>query len=328
MSDPQNPYNRAYQPTQSYPAPNPAGQPNPAAPNPAGQAYPPGPAYPQAPPYGPGAPYPAPYPPYGPQGHPYGTPRPVPEPRNGFGITALVLALVGLALAFIPFTGFLAVILGGIAVVFGLLGLGRVRSGQATNKVMPIVGAVLGLIAMVVGVIATVLVVSAALRLASGQEAAGASRSSAPTPSLSRAAPLPPLSPSSAPAAPNRQTGPAPGTFTWEDGLAVEVSPPRAVTFSETACCGTSGSGIAFTVRLTNNTGKIVEPYAVQTSLTIDGVNSDQIFDSEKSFGGLSDPVAPGQTLTVDVAFDGTGSSLVLEIGGFPYDDALFTATL
>ncbi|MDQ3761616.1 MAG: hypothetical protein M3460_07925 [Actinomycetota bacterium] len=36
-------------------------------------------------------------------------------PRNGFGITAVVLAVIGL----VPFTGFIALILGLLAVVFG-----------------------------------------------------------------------------------------------------------------------------------------------------------------------------------------------------------------
>ncbi len=272
MSDPEHPYDRAYRPGQPYPA---------------------------------AQPYPAQDPqPYDPQGHPYAVPGGIP-PRNGFGITALVLALVGLAVAVVPFTEFLAIVFGGLAVVCGLLGLGRARSGQATNKVMAIVGAVLGLIAMVVGATATVIVITAA--------------------------PVPPHSPSTAPsgaADPTAQTGPAPGTFTWENGLAVEVSAPRAVTFSDTACCRTSGHGIAFTIHLINNTGEVVVPNAVQTSLTVDGVAAEQVVDIPRSFDALTNSIPPGLDLTVDIAFDATGSDLLLTIGGYPYDPALFTATL
>ncbi|MCA1708749.1 MAG: hypothetical protein LC808_37900, partial [Actinobacteria bacterium] len=51
-------------------------------------------------------------------------PPPAPTvPRNGFGIiTALVLALIGLVFGFVPFTGFIALILGMLAVLFGVLG--------------------------------------------------------------------------------------------------------------------------------------------------------------------------------------------------------------
>jgi hypothetical protein len=87
-------------------------------------------------------------------------------PRNGFGITALVLSLVGLVFSLIPLTGFIAVICGGIAVLFGLLGLGRARRGEATNKKMSIVGTVLGGLALVVGVIGIIIVFTATNKLA------------------------------------------------------------------------------------------------------------------------------------------------------------------
>ncbi len=65
-------------------------------------------------------------------------------PRNGFGITALVLALVGLVFGLVPFTGFIALILGMLAVLFGLLGWARARRGEATNRKMAVIATVLG----------------------------------------------------------------------------------------------------------------------------------------------------------------------------------------
>lgn len=79
-------------------------------------------------------------------------PDPAGPPRNGFGITALVLAIIGLVFGLVPFTGFVALILGVLAVLFGLLGLGRVRNGLATNKVMALAGTVLGVVAAALGV--------------------------------------------------------------------------------------------------------------------------------------------------------------------------------
>ncbi|RKT87439.1 membrane protein [Saccharopolyspora antimicrobica] len=79
-------------------------------------------------------------------------------PRNGFGITALVLALIGLVFGFLPLTGFLALILGALAVLFGLLGVARTRKGLATNKIMSWVGTALGGLSLVIGIWGVVIV--------------------------------------------------------------------------------------------------------------------------------------------------------------------------
>lgn len=102
-----------------------------------------------------------PFPPPHPHPHPYPAHQPEPEPRNGFGITALSLAVPGLVFGLVPLTGFLAVILGALAVIFGGVGLGRVRRGRATNRVMTWFGLVLGALALVLGVIGVVIVLSA-----------------------------------------------------------------------------------------------------------------------------------------------------------------------
>lgn len=77
------------------------------------------------------------------------TTAPVP-PRNSFGIIALALALVGLVSGLS--TGFLALILGALAVLFGLLGWARIRRGEATNRKMTVIGTVLGIGAVALGI--------------------------------------------------------------------------------------------------------------------------------------------------------------------------------
>lgn len=74
------------------------------------------------------------------------------EPKNGFGITALCLALVGLVFGLIPLTGFIAVICGALAVLFGLLGVGRAGRGEATNRKMNWIATVLGVGALALGI--------------------------------------------------------------------------------------------------------------------------------------------------------------------------------
>lgn len=82
------------------------------------------------------------------QPHPHYTP----QPRNGFGITALVLALIGAVFALIPLTGFIALILGALAILFGTLGFFRARKGIATNKRMSATSTILGALVAAAGI--------------------------------------------------------------------------------------------------------------------------------------------------------------------------------
>jgi hypothetical protein len=75
-------------------------------------------------------------------------------PRNGFGITALALSLIGLLFCLMPITGFIGLGLGLLGFLFAALGLGRVRKGVATNKGMSIAGLILSVLAIVGGFIA------------------------------------------------------------------------------------------------------------------------------------------------------------------------------
>lgn len=84
-----------------------------------------------------------------------------PVPRNGYGITALILAVAGLVFGVVPFTGPLALLCGGLAVLFGLLGLGRARRGIASNATMSIVASILGGLAALLGAWGVVLTLQA-----------------------------------------------------------------------------------------------------------------------------------------------------------------------
>lgn len=108
-----------------------------------------------APPYPPPSPYqhpPQPGPPAG--GYPpppyYGYPSPV-QPKNGLGIAALVLALVGLLGSWVPFVNAVSIVLGIVAIVLGVLGRGRAKRGTANNGGIAIAGVVLGALAIIVG---------------------------------------------------------------------------------------------------------------------------------------------------------------------------------
>ncbi|OBI50961.1 hypothetical protein A5707_14200 [Mycobacterium kyorinense] len=98
-----------------------------------------------------GTPYQYPYQPGGylPPGHTYfGYPAPPVTPRNGLGVVALVVAIVGLAMVWSVFGG---VILGIAAVAVGFFGWSRAKRGQANNGGVAIAGIALGVVAIVVG---------------------------------------------------------------------------------------------------------------------------------------------------------------------------------
>jgi hypothetical protein len=96
-----------------------------------------------------GAPHTGPLYPY-PPGYPPPSYGPVPPatPKNGLGIAALVLAVVGLLSVA---TVFAPIALGAIAVILGVIGRGRAKRGMADNGGVAIAGIVLGALAIVVG---------------------------------------------------------------------------------------------------------------------------------------------------------------------------------
>jgi heme/copper-type cytochrome/quinol oxidase subunit 2 len=91
---------------------------------------------------------PPPQQPYGGYQPPYGGYQPPPTgPKNGLGIAALVIAILGLVFCWTVIGG---VVLGVVAVIIGIVGRGRAKRGQATNGGVAIAGAVLGLLAVIV----------------------------------------------------------------------------------------------------------------------------------------------------------------------------------
>jgi len=74
--------------------------------------------------------------------------------RNGMGIAALILGILGLLTSWLLFGG----LFGLLAIVLGFVGLGRVRRGEASNRGMAITGIVLGLLSVAVAVLIGALV--------------------------------------------------------------------------------------------------------------------------------------------------------------------------
>ncbi|WEB45054.1 MULTISPECIES: DUF4190 domain-containing protein [Streptomyces] len=74
------------------------------------------------------------------------------QPRNGMGITALVLGLVGVVLGVFVFLFWLSWLPALLAVIFGAVGLSHARKGRATNKGMAVAGLALGIVGLLIAV--------------------------------------------------------------------------------------------------------------------------------------------------------------------------------
>jgi hypothetical protein len=84
-------------------------------------------------------------------------------PRNGAGIAALILGIIGATLAFTLLLSPLAVILGGLAIGFGVTAVRRVRRGEARNRASGLWGIWLGGLAALAGVGMSILLVVLAI---------------------------------------------------------------------------------------------------------------------------------------------------------------------
>ena len=78
------------------------------------------------------------------------------KPRNGAGVAALVLGLLGLVLALLVLPAPLGALLGLLAAVFGIMGISRAGRGDATNRGQAVTGLISGILALALGVFLTV----------------------------------------------------------------------------------------------------------------------------------------------------------------------------
>lgn len=79
------------------------------------------------------------------------------QPKNGFGVTALVLGIIALLMGFIPFVSlFTSIPLGLLGIIFGILGLVRVSKRVATNKVMTIFGLIASALAILLALTSSI----------------------------------------------------------------------------------------------------------------------------------------------------------------------------
>lgn len=265
------------------------------------------------------------------QPYPPPTPHYATPARNGFGITALVLAIIGCVFGLIPFTGFIALILGLLAILFGLLGMGRVRRRVANNKVMSIVGTLLGIVSTALGIWGIVIVFGAVDQFSRDME----NLSSAPLP----AAPADPAAGEGDPGAflgaenvaPTVSTVAFGETVTFTSGVAVTIGAPVDYEPTETAAIDENAErAMRMEVTVTNGSTEPI-PYLPSLTVSHGGVASTSVFDSGN---GLVDPpmtsLLPGDSTTYDAVF-GIGADVAdVQVewrDGFIGDPAIYTGS-
>lgn len=70
-------------------------------------------------------------------------------PKNGMGVSSLVLGIIGCIAAFVPFLFWIAFVLAVLGLIFGPVGIARARQGTATNLGVAVAGTILSGVALV-----------------------------------------------------------------------------------------------------------------------------------------------------------------------------------
>ncbi|MFG3529497.1 DUF4190 domain-containing protein [Streptomyces sp. NPDC047917] len=247
--------------------------------------------------------------------------------RNGLGIAALVLGVIGAVSGLIPFMFWLAGILGLIALILGLSGRGRAKRGEATNKGMATFGAVLGLISLVLAVVGAVITFKAVDDAVNdlNKAVSDTTASAKPKPGADSAKGG---GADKGDAGKKKDTGKAleaGDSAVYDDDLTVTVGDATSYTPDAYAAGHTKGQKAYRVAVVIENAGKEKFDSAlvsVSARAGQDGVDAEQIFDN-KVGAGFSGTVLPGKKVTVQFAFDtpADAKNLTVEVNpGFTYD--------
>ncbi|MES9510122.1 DUF4352 domain-containing protein [Streptomyces sp. NPDC000609] len=246
--------------------------------------------------------------------------------RNGLGIAALVLGVIGAVSGLVPFLFWLAGVLGLIALILGLAGRGRAKRGEATNKGVTTFGAVLGLISLILAVVGAVITFKAVGDAVDDLDKAvsDTTASAKPKPGDDSAK----GGDTDKAGAEKKDTGKAleaGDSAVYDDDLTVTVGDATSYTPDAYAAGHTKGKKAYRVAVVIENAGKEKFDSAlvsVSARAGKDGVDAEQIFDN-KVGAGFSGTVLPGKKVTVQFAFDAPADArnLTVEVNpGFTYD--------
>ncbi|WP_406450934.1 DUF4352 domain-containing protein [Streptomyces sp. NBC_00876] len=248
--------------------------------------------------------------------------------RNGLGIAALILGLIGAVSGLVPFLFWLAGILGTLALILGLVGRGRAKRGEATNKNMATFGAVLGLVALILSVVGAVITFKAVDDAVSDFDKALSDTTASAKPKAGGDSGKNAESGADSGDAKEKDTGKAleaGDSAVYDDDLTVTVGDATSYSAGSFAVGHTKGNKAYRVAVVIENAGKEKFDSAlvsVSARAGQDGVDAEQIFDG-KVGEGFSGTVLPGKKVTVLYAFDAPvdARTLTVEVNpGFTYD--------
>ncbi|WP_189821863.1 DUF4190 domain-containing protein [Streptomyces finlayi] len=271
---------------------------------------------------------------------PYGYPPQPEAPKNGMGVTALVLGIVGLVLGLAIVVFWLSWLPAVLAVIFGAVALGHVKKGIADNKGMALTGMIMGMVGVLLAVgggIFTMTTLRDSVREYEDQVLeVEASESPEPkSPELTEAekklAELEASRSAEADAEADAAKPKAFGTtYTFPDGVSVKVDKPVPYTASSTASGHTKGYR-TYTVKITMTNGskeKFDSLYAIPRFKDADEAEVQKVFDGDvpTSFRGS---LRPGKTKTAVYAYDlppeAAGTTFVELSPGVGWPDAVWS---
>ncbi|WP_173923328.1 DUF2510 domain-containing protein [Agromyces sp. Marseille-P2726] len=258
-------------------------------------------------------------------GHPFTEPS-NPGP-NIVGVIALLLAILGLVITFIPATSGFAWILVPVAFVLSIIGLflRGAKWAAVTALVVSIIAAIVGVVMFVTFLIGSL-----------GTVFDEIDDTLPDVPVFPQPAPEDP----GAPPAPEQPEGQVEGslafgdTMTWDDGVALTVSAPEPYTPSDFSVGATHASNVVFTLTITNNSAADLQPLPLPT-LSSGDQDVSQIFDVGTDVFGPGDDVgfppaatlAPGESVSWRAAWSlDDASALTLQVApSLLYPSATFT---
>ncbi len=252
--------------------------------------------------------------------------------RNGLGVAALILGLIGAVSGLVPFLFWLAGVLGLIALILGLAGRGRAKRGEATNKSMATFGAVLGLIALILSVVGAVITFKAVDDAVSDLNKAVSDTTASAKPKAGGDGSTGKNAGKNNEKATDKALE-AGDSAVYDDDLTITVGDASAYTPDPYAAGHTKGNKAYRVAVVIENAGKAKFDAALVTvgaRAGKDGVDAEQIFDG-KVGEGFSGTVLPGRKVTVLYAFDAPAGAkdLTVEVGpGFTYDATLWDLKL
>lgn len=241
-------------------------------------------------------------------GYPQVTPA-----TNGLAVAALVVGIIGILLALVPFFFWAGAILAATALGLGIGALVRASKG-APRKAMAVTGTVLGVLglgAAVGGVFLTALVVEKAADRA-GRSLDSQDRELIPYPDSppkpdSKSKPMDPHTPRQVPGLTSALAFGE--TFTYDNGVKVTLSAPKKYQPKGIVAREQVKNAIQITITITNGSTKPHDViYAMPNVRDDKGMTAEMVFDSAGTGGGvpkmIKGSILPGESASGIAAFE------------------------